>query len=95
MLDLTNVDADSAYHNWLERQRFTHSPEIEHAFKEGWRILSDFIEGPEQKEVDWYVVSEAVHDAADIDGIGAKDLEHSFKRNGLFVVHRATPATPS
>lgn len=94
ILDLANVDADSAYHNWLERQRFTHSPEIEHAFREGWRILSTFIAGPEQKAVDWSIVCEAVSDAADIDGIGPKALESSFNHSGLLVIHRATGETP-
>lgn len=87
-LDLTNVDADSAYHNWLEAQDILHSEEREQAFKEGWRILSDFIAGPEQSAVDWSIVCEAVGDATDIDGIGAGALEASFARCGLLVVHK-------
>lgn len=92
MLDLTNVDADSGYHNWLEAQKVPHTPEREQAFREAWRILSEFIAGPEQAATDWSVVCDAVHDAADIDGIGARDLQASFNRAGLVVVHRAEPA---
>lgn len=44
-LDLTNVDSDSAYHNWLEASNIPHTAEREQAFREGWRILSDFIAG--------------------------------------------------
>jgi hypothetical protein len=96
-LDLHHLDADSAYHNWLERNGVLHSPEIERAFTAGFNILSAFIAGPEQEEVDWSVVNDAVHDAAsDGEGrIGAKDLERHFGRHNLLVVHRAdAPATP-
>lgn len=90
MLDLTNVDADSGYHNWLEAQNLPHTPEREQAFREAWRILSDFIAGPEQTAVDWSIVRDAVVDTCDIDGIGGpKALERSFGTQGLLVVHRA------
>lgn len=98
MLDMTNVDFDSAYHNWLERNGVLHSPEIEHAFKGGWNVLSNFIEGPEQKAVDWHIVSEATGDAiSDCEGHpGEKALERHFVRHNLLVLHKATiPATPS
>lgn len=91
VLDLTNVDADSAYHNWLEAQIIPHTAERERAFREAWRILSDFIAGPEQKEVDWSVVCEAVGDATDIDGISPGALETAFASCGLLVFHRAAP----
>jgi hypothetical protein len=94
-LDLTNVDDESAYHNWLEVQNILHAPEREYAFKEGWRILSDFIAGPEQKEVDWSVVREAVSDACDVDGIGPEALRSSFASNGLLVVHKKSLAALS
>lgn len=87
---LTNVGAENAYHNWLEIKSLPHTQEREQAFKEGWRGLSDFIAGPEQKAVDWSVVCEAVNDAVDIDGIGPKALESSFRACGLFVVHAET-----
>lgn len=97
VLDLTNVDADSGYHNWLEANRVAHTPEREEAFRAAWRILSDFIVGPEQKAVDWYVVSEAVHDCMnEYDGrVGEKGLERSFATCGLLVLHRkAKPLAP-
>ena len=87
MPDLTHVTAASAYHNWLEHTDTKHSPEREHAFFAAWDIVGNFIEGPEQKAVDWSVVSDAVHDAIDEDGVGASDLEASFKKNHLLVLH--------
>lgn len=98
MLDLHHLDADSAYHNWLEKNGVLHSPEIERAFTAGFNILSRFIAGPEQDEVDWHVVSEAVSDAitnAEGHCPGEKGLQSQFRRAGLLVVHRAdTPTTP-
>ena len=97
MLDLTDVDFDSAYHNWLERNGVLHSPEIENAFKGGWTILTNFIEGPEQEAVDWPIVSEAVDDAVtNAEGRpGGKDLQYTFAQHKLLVVHRTdAPATP-
>lgn len=89
MLDLHHLDADSAYHNWLEHNGVLHSPEIERAFRASFNILSEFIAGPEQKEVDWSVVREAIVDTCDENGIGGpKDLESAFRSNGLLVVHR-------
>lgn len=92
MLSLTNLDSDSAYHNWLERQSFSHSPEIKHAFEEGWRILSNFIAGPEQKEVDWSVVCDAIHEASDDCGIGPRAIESSFGKSGILVIHATASA---
>lgn len=92
MLDLHHLDADSAYHNWLERNGVLHSPENERAFTAAWNILSEFIAGPEQKEVDWSVVREAVVDTCNEEGIGGpKDLEKFFGKNGLLVIHRGSP----
>lgn len=89
MLDLHHLDADSAYHNWLERQGVLHSPEIERAFRAAWNILSEFIAGPEQKEVDWFIVHEAVMDTEDEGRVGGeKALERAFGKAGLFVIHR-------
>lgn len=95
MLDLTNVDADSAYHNWLEANRIPHMTDRQAAFNAAWNILSEFIAGPEQKEVDWSVVREAVNDAADYDGLATGALEASFKTCGLLVVHRKDAAPAS
>lgn len=91
MLDLHHVDADSAYHNWLERNGVLHSPEIERAFTAGFNILSAFIAGPEQEEVDWHIVGEAFSDACgDAEGHmpSNKMLASHFKSAGLLVVHR-------
>lgn len=88
ILDLHHLDADSAYHNWLELNGVLHAPEVERAFMAAWNILSRFIAGPEQPEVDWFVVHEAVMDTADEDGVGGeKALEASFKKHGLLVLH--------
>lgn len=51
------------------------------------RYMAEGMPIPDQKDVDWSVVSDAVHDAIDEDGVGASDLERSFKRNGLLVMH--------
>lgn len=91
MLDLHHLDADSAYHNWLERNGVLHSPEIERAFTASFNILSEFIAGPEQPEVDWAVVREAIVDTCDEDGIGGpKDLQSMFASHGLLVLHKKT-----
>lgn len=100
MPDLTHVTAASAYHNWLERNDVKHSPEREEAFKAAWDIIGNFIEGPEQKAVDWSIVGEAVADAiSDAEGHhpGAGDLEQQFKSHHLLVLHSITAAssTPS
>lgn len=92
MLDLTHTDADAAYHNWLERERVTHSADTERAFMAGWNILSRFIAGPEQEAVDWFVVAEAVRDACDEELGGPKDYQREFKKNDLLVVHLKTAA---
>jgi hypothetical protein len=92
MLDLHHLDADSAYHNWLERQGVLHSPENERAFTAGFNILSAFIAGPEQDEVDWFVVAEAVRDACDEELGGPKDYQRQFKKAGLLVIHEKTAA---
>lgn len=90
MLYLHHLDADSAYHNWLERNGVLHSPENERAFTAAWNILSEFIAGPEQREVDWSVVREAIVDTCDEEGIGGpKALESSFGHLSLLVLHRA------
>lgn len=89
VLDLHHLDADSAYHNWLEQNGVLHSPEIERAFTASFNILSAFIAGPEQKEVDWFVVREAIVDTCDEGGIGTgHQLEAIFAKRGLLVVHR-------
>jgi hypothetical protein len=96
-LDLHHLDADSAYHNWLEQNGVLHTPENERAFTAGFNILSRFIEGPEQEEVDWFVVAEAVRDTCDENGLGGpKDMQAIFAKRGLLVVHKGdAPATPS
>lgn len=95
MLDLNKTDADAAYHNWLEHERVSHTPETERAFHAAWNILSRLIAGPEQEAVDWSVVGDAIHDTCDEDGIGGpKALERSFKRQGLLVIHEKTAAPP-
>lgn len=88
-LDLHHLDADSAYHNWLERNGVLHSPEVERAFTAGFNILSIFIAGPEQEEVDWHIVSEAVNDTCDENGVGgAPHLQKAFANHKLLVLHR-------
>lgn len=88
-LDLHHLDADSAYHNWLEHNGVLHSPEIERAFTAGFNILSEFIAGPEQSEVDWSVARDAIVDTCDETGIGGpKHLAASFASHKLLLLHR-------
>jgi len=96
-LDLHHLDADSAYHNWLEQNGVLHSPEIERAFTAAWDIQARFIAGPEQEEVDWHIVGEAFSDACgDCEGYMPTDkmLASHFKSAGLLVIHRADEVAP-
>lgn len=52
---------------------------------------------PDQKEVDWSVVREAIYDTCDEDGLGSPTaLQNSFQSHGLLVAHEPepVPATP-
>lgn len=94
-LELHHLDADSAYHNWLEKNGVLHSQENERAFAAGFNILARFIAGPEQEEVDWHIVNEAVQDTCDENGVGgAPYLQRSFARHNLLVLHRDTNTQP-
>lgn len=64
--------------------------EISNAIEEQHQICEELMNRvpPDQTEVDWSVVREAVIDASDYDGIATGALEASFKTSGLLVMHR-------